>query len=56
MAASCTVREIDARFLKDNWELFAGGCVIGQMLVVYWFGTSFIVPICVHTNSYMPFF
>ena len=46
MAASCTLREFDAGLLKQNWELFIGGSVIGQVLVVYWFGTSFIVPIC----------
>ena len=44
-AASCTLREFDARFLKENWELFIGGIgayVIGQVAVVYWFGTSFM--------------
>ena len=37
MAAGCTLREFDARFLKENWEIFIDGCVIAQMLVVYWF-------------------
>ena len=35
----------DARFLTDNWELLIGGCAIGQVLVAYCLGTSFIVPI-----------
>ena len=52
MVASCTLREFDARFLKENWELFVGGRVIGQVLVVYCFGTSFIVPICAHKLAY----
>ena len=35
MAAGST--EFDARFLKENWELFIDDCVIRHMPVVYWF-------------------
>ena len=39
MDAGCTLREFDARFLDGNCELYIHGCIIGQMLVVYWCGT-----------------
>ena len=46
MAASCTLREFDARFLRENWEfVYIDGRVFGLVPVVYWVGTSFIVPI-----------
>ena len=45
MAAGSTFQEFDARVLKEICELFIDVCVIGYMLVVSWFGTSFIVPI-----------
>ena len=37
MAEGSTLREVDANFFKENWEIFIDGCVIGHMLVVSWF-------------------
>ena len=52
MAACCTLREFGARFLKENWKLFIAGYVIGHVLVVYWFGITFIVLICTYKLAY----
>ena len=37
MDTGSTLQEFDARFLYGNCELFIDSCVIGQMLVVYFF-------------------
>ena len=33
MTEGSTLREFDARFQKENWEIFFDGCVIWQMLI-----------------------
>ena len=57
-AAGSTFREFDARFLKENWNLFLAGCAIGQMIVIFILVWNIIhcADICIQTRIFLILF